>query len=160
VSAVSDVSTPYLLTTPGGNITFNDGVLGDMTDKYWLTSGPQGLRSGLRTPFDLVPFGDGGLSYTTRRAPMFPIFDGMYLIESSRSQALCQELRNDMADALEAALDSILSPVTGTLGWTPVGQSALELDVSYWVTLEDPYSDNFAVQNFTFGLFSPESVPH
>ncbi len=156
---MADVTTTYTLTTAGGTIVFNDGELGDGTDKYWLTSGPQGLRSALRTPFDVVPFGDGGRSYTTRRAPMFPIFDGIYLIESSRNQADCQSLRNDMAVALEAALDSILSPTVGTLAWTPIGQSALSLSVSYWVTLDDPYGDNFATQSFTFGLYSNAAVP-
>jgi hypothetical protein len=117
------------------------------------------LRSALRTPYDVKPFGDGGIGHTTRRAPTFPIFDGMYLIESSTSQALCQELRNDMAAALEAALNSILAPTTGTLAWTPAGQAAQSLAVSYWVTLDDPYSDNYTVQNFSFGLFSEASVP-
>ncbi len=138
---------------------FNDGQLGDGQDKYWLTTGPQGLRSQLRTPYDPKPFGDGGTSYTTRRAPMFPIFDGIYLIESSKSQADCQELRNEMADDLEAALDSILSPTTGTLAWTPIGGSALSLAVSYWVTLDDPYGDNYATQSFTFGLYSNAPAP-
>ncbi len=156
---MADVTTPYTLTTPGGTIVFNDGELGDGQDKYWLTSGPQGLRSALRTPFDVVPFGDGGTSYTTRRAPSFPIFDGIYLVESSRSQSLCQTLRNDMAVDLEAALDSIMSPTTGTLTWTPEGQSPLALTVSYWVTLDDPYGDNFATQSFTFGLYSNASYP-
>jgi hypothetical protein len=156
---VADVTTSYVLTTPGGTITFNDGVLGDGTDKYWLTSGPRGLRSDLRPPFDLVPFGDGGIGHTTRRAPMFPIFDGMYLIESSSLQSQCQTLRNDMAVALEDALDTILSPTTGTLTWTPEGQGALSLAVSYFVTLDDPYGDNYAVQNFSFGLFSEAAFP-
>ncbi len=156
---MADVTTEYVLTTGGGTIHFNAGQLGDGTDKYWLTSGPQGLRSALRTPFDVTPFGDGGTAHTTRRAPMFPIFDGMYLIESSRSQSDCQMLRNDMADALEDALDSILAPTAGTLAWTPVGQSPLSLSVFYWVTLDDPYGDNFATQSFTFGLMSNASVP-
>lgn len=156
---MADVTTTYTLTTSGGTIVFNDGELGDGTDKYWLTTGPQGLRSALRTPFDVVPFGDGGTSYTTRRGPLLPIFDGIYLIESSKLQADCQELRNAMAEDLEAALDSILSPTTGTLSWTPIGGSAQSLAVSYWVTLDDPYGDNFATQSFTFGLYSNAAVP-
>lgn len=155
---MADITTTYTLTTSGGNIVFNDGALGDGTDKYWLTS-VNGLRSQLRTPFDVVPFGDGGTSYTTRRAPTLPIFDGLYLIESSRNQADCQELRNAMAEDLEAALDSILSPTTGTLTWTPIGGSSQSLAVSYWVTLDDPYGDNYATQSFTFGLYSNAAVP-
>jgi hypothetical protein len=156
---VTDISTEYVLTTGGGTITFNDGELGDGTDKYWLTSGPKGLRSPLRTPFDLVPFGNGGIAHTTRRGPTMPVFDGMYLIESSNSQALCQQLRNAMASALETALNSILAPTTGTLAWTPAGGAAQSLAVSYWVALDDPYSDNYMVQNFSFGLFAEASAP-
>ncbi len=155
---MADITTTYTLTTSGGTIVFNDGFLGDGQDKYWLSS-VNGLRSALRTPFDPVPFGDGGTSYTTRRGPTLPIFDGIYLIESSKSQADCQRLRNDMAFDLEAALDSILSPTTGTLSWTPEGQSAESLAVSYWVVLDDPYGDNYATQGFTFGLYSNAAVP-
>lgn len=156
---VSDITTEYVLSTGAGTITFNDGELGDGTDKYWLTSGPKNLRSGLRTPFDLVPFGNGGIAHTTRRGPTMPTFDGMYLIESSTSQALCQTLRNAMANALETALNSILAPTTGTLSWTPMGLGAQSLAVSYWVALDDPYADNYTVQNFSFTLFSEASAP-
>jgi hypothetical protein len=156
---LSDITTTYVLTTPGPDITFNAGIFGDGTDKYWLTEGPKGLEGTLRTPFDLVPFGDGGIGHTTRRGPMYPIFDGMYLIESSTAQADCQELRNDLHFNLKDALDSILFPLTGTLAWTPAGQAAQSLAVSYWVTLDAPYTDNYMVQNFSFGLFSEAAAP-
>jgi hypothetical protein len=155
---VADVSTPYLLETGGGDITFNDGVLGDGTDKFWLTS-VNGLDGPvIRAPVDLVPFGDGGIIHTFRKGPRHPVFDGMLLIESSRSQANCQTLRNDLLADLEAALNSILV-TAGDLTWTPAGQSELTLEVFYEVGLSVNYSDNYAVANFSFGLVSAAADP-
>lgn len=155
---MADVSTPYLLETSGGDITFNDGTLGDGTDKYWLTS-VNGLDGPvIRAPVDLVPFGDGGIIHTFRKGPRHPVFDGMLLIESSRSQADCQTLRNDLLADLEAALNSILT-TSGDLTWTPAGQSELSLEVFYEVGLSVNYSDNYAVANFSFGLVSASADP-
>jgi hypothetical protein len=156
---VADVSTPYTLTTGAGTIVFNDGVLGDGTDKYWVTA-IQGLDGpAIRPPVDLVPFGDGGIIHTFRKGPRRPVFDGMLLIESSRSQAVCMTLRNDLVVALETALDSMLAPNTGDLTWTPAGQSPLLLDVYYEIGLSITYSDNYAVANFNFGLVSSSADP-
>jgi hypothetical protein len=153
-----DISTEYTLTTGGGTITFNDGVLGDMVDKYWLTS-IQGLDGpAIRAPVDLVPFGDGGIVHTFRKGPRRVTFDGMLLIESSFAQALCQEIRNDLAFALQAALASIIT-TAGTLAWTPVGQAAKSLSVFNEVGLSVNYSDHYTVANFSFGLISEAADP-
>jgi hypothetical protein len=155
---VADVSTTYTLTTPGPDITFNAGTLGDGVDKYWL-SAVNGLDGPvIRAPVDLVPFGDGGIVHTFRKGPRRPVFDGMLLIESSSSQAVCQTLRNDLVTDLEDALDSILT-TTGTLAWTPDGQAARSLAVFYEVGLSISYSDNYAVANFSFGLVSEAADP-
>lgn len=155
---MADVSTQYTLTTGGGNITFNDGILGDGTDKLWLAS-VNGLDGPvIRAPVDLVPFGDGGIVHTFRKGPRRPVFDGMLLIESSMSQSDCQELRNDLVASLEAALNSIIT-ASGTLAWTPAGQSARSLAVFYEVGLSVSYSDNYAVANFSFGLVSEAADP-
>lgn len=155
---MADLSCEYVLTTGGGNITFNDGVLGDGTDKYWLTS-IQGLDGPLiRAPIDVVPFGDGGIIHTFWKGPRHPVFDGMLLIESSNNQADCMTLRNDLAAALSAALDSIIQ-TAGTLTWTPAGQAALSLSVFNEVGYSVTYSDNYAVANFSFGLVSAAADP-
>jgi hypothetical protein len=155
---MADVSTEYLLTTSGGNITFNDGVLGDGQDKYWLTS-VNGLDGPLiRAPVDLVPFGDGGIIHTFRKGPRHVVLDGMLLIESSNSQALCQTLRNELVDDLMTALDAILT-TSGTLTWTPAGQSSQSLGVFNEIGLSINYSDNYAVANFSFGLVSAAPDP-
>ncbi len=155
---MADVSTEYLLTTSGGNITFNDGVLGDGTDKFWLTS-VNGLDGPvIRAPVDVVPFGDGGLIHTFWKGPRRVVLDGMLLIESSTSQALCQTLRNDLVADLTAALASIIQ-AAGTLAWTPAGQGSHSLSVFNEVGLSINYSDNYAVANFSFGLISAAADP-
>lgn len=155
---MADLSTTYVLTTPGPDITFNNGTLGDLTDKYWLTN-IQGLDGPvIRPPVDLVPFGDGGIVHTFRKGPRRVVFDGILLIESSRSQAVCQELREDLAAVLASALSSIIT-ASGTLAWTPAGQSALSLTVYNEVGYSITYSDNYAVANFNFGLVSEAADP-
>jgi hypothetical protein len=155
---MADLSTEYLLDVAGTDVTFNDGTLGDGTDKYWLSS-IQGLDGPvIRAPVDQVPFGDGGIVHTFRKGPRRIVFDGMLLIESSPSQAVCQELRNDLVATLEAALNSILT-TSGTLTWQPAGQAAKSLTVYYEVGLSVTYSDNYAVANFSFGLVSEAADP-
>lgn len=155
---MADISTSYVLTTPGPDITFNAGTLNDGTDKYWLTS-IRGLDGpAIRAPVDLVPFGNGGIVHTFRKGPRRILFDGMYLIESSTSQADCQLLRNNLHFNLLSALASILT-VSGTLAWTADGQAALSIPVFNEVPLDAPYSDNYTVQNFSFGLVSEDADP-
>lgn len=158
MSAVADLSCEYTLTTGGGTITFNDGTLGDGLDKYWLTA-INGLDGpAIRAPVDLVPFGDGGIIHTFRKGPRRVTFDGMLLIQSSNSQADCQRLRNDLAVDLEDALASIIA-TSGTLAWTPAGQSGQSLSVFNEIGLSIQYSDNYAVANFSFGLISAAADP-
>ena len=155
---MADITTTYTLTTPGPDIVFNSGTLGDGVDKYWLNS-IQGLDGpAIRAPVDLVPFGDGGIVHTFRLGPRRIIFDGMYLIESSTSQGQCQILRNNLHFNLLSALASIVT-VAGTLAWTAAGQSALSIPVYNEVGLTAPYTDNFTVQNFSFGLVSEDANP-
>ena len=155
---MADLSCEYLLATSGGNITFNDGVLGDGVDKYWLSS-IQGLDGPtIRPPVDVVPFGDGGIIHTFRKGPRRVVFDGMLLIESSKSQADCMEIRNGLAEDLSDALDSIID-TAGTLSWTPAGLSGLSLSVFNEIGYTITYSDNYAVANFSFGLISAAADP-
>jgi hypothetical protein len=155
---MADIVVPYTLTTPGPDITFNNGSLGDGTDKYWLTS-IQGLDGPvIRAPVDPVPFGDGGIVHNFWKGPRRPILEGMLLIESSTNQGDCQELRNDLAFNLRDALDSIIQ-VSGTLSWTPTGQAAESLTVYNEVGLEIRYSDNYTVSTFSFGLVSEAADP-
>lgn len=155
---MADLSTEYTLTGGGGNITFNDGLLGDGQDKYWI-SNINGLDGPvIRAPVDLVPFGDGGIVHTFWKGPRRVVIDGMLLIESSNSQGDCQLLRNDLAADLVDCLDGILTSA-GTLSWTPAGQSGQSLSVFYEVGLSITYSDNYAVANFSFGLVSAAADP-
>ena len=52
---MADLIVQYVLTTPGPDITFNTGDVGDGTDKYWITS-IRGLDGpSIRAPVDPVP---------------------------------------------------------------------------------------------------------
>lgn len=150
---MADIATIYTLTTPGGTINFNQGDLGDSTDKFWLTS-IRGLdMPAIRNPTDPVPFGDGLLKHTFWWSGFRVIFDGMLLIETPLN---CMARRNALSDDLKAALNSILN-TAGTLTWTPAGGAGESLSVYLEVPLETPYSDNYTVQNFSFGLVSEAS---
>lgn len=151
-----DIVTEYALTTPGGNITFNDGTLGDGTDKYWLQTiqGLDGVE--IRAPVDNVPFGDGGIVHTFWKGPRRPVFEGVFLIESSFAQSDCQEIRNEMSEDLREALDSIIA-ADGTLSWTPIGFSARSLTVRNEVPLNVTYEADYRLSAFTFGLISEAS---
>lgn len=155
---MADIVTSYVLNTTGVDITFNNGTLGDGTDKYWLTA-IQGLDGpAIRAPVDLVPFGNGGIVHTFRLGPRRIVFDGMFLIESSTSQADCQELRNNLRDDLLSALASCLT-TAATLSWTDTGGGAFSIPVYNEVPLVVQYTDNYMVSTFSFGLVSEDANP-
>jgi hypothetical protein len=139
---------------------FNDGDLGDGQDKYWI-SRIQGLDGPvMRVPVDPVPFGDGSLVHSSWKGGRTPVFDGWLLIESSSSQADCQELRNDLVADLRDAFESIIAPSTGTLSWTPAGQAAETLEVSLGVgSWSIDYSDDYRMATFNFQLISAAAEP-
>jgi hypothetical protein len=154
---MADLTVEYTLTTPGPDITFNDGALGDGVDKYWI-SAIQGLDGpDIRAPVDPVPFGDGGLVHTFWLGPRRVIFDGMLLLDPSTYED-CQLRRNNLAFELQNALLSIVN-TAGTLTWTAVGQAAASLSVFNEVKLNITYSDNYMVSNFSFGLISADALP-
>ena len=152
---MADIATQYTLTTGAGTINFNAGSLGDGNDKYWLNS-IRGLdMPQIRNPSDPVPFGDGLLKYTYWLSGFRLTFDGMFLLDPF-TLVDCMERRNDLFDSLKTALLAIVN-TAGTLAWTPTGGSAESLSVYLDVALDTPYSDNFMVQNFSFGLVSEAS---
>lgn len=156
---MADVATTYTLTTPGPDITFNVGDIGDGTDKYWITA-IRGLDGpSIRAPVDPLPFGDGGLVHTFWYGPRRVQVDGMLLIEDPVD---CMMRRNTLAADLLDALAAIRSPASGTLSWnfvTSSGTDAESLTVFNEVPLEIGYSDNYTVSTFSFGLISAAANP-
>ena len=149
---MADLIVEYLLTTPGPDITFNDGALGDGVDKYWIDA-IQGLDGpAIRAPVDLVPFGDGGIVHTFRLGPRRVIFEGMLLLDPPTYED-CQLRRNTLAFNLQDALASMIS-ASGTLTWTPTGGAGESLTVYNEIPLSITYTDNFLVSRFSFGLIS------
>lgn len=155
---MADIATQYVLATPGPDITFNAGDLGDGTDKYWLTA-IRGLDGpSIRAPVDPVPFGNGGIVHTFWKGPRRVQFDGMLLIEDPVN---CMLRRNTLAADLMSALSSIIA-ASGTLTWnfvTSGGTNAESLTVYNEIPLEISYSDNYTVSTFSFGLVSEAADP-
>ena len=151
---MADLSCTYTYATSGGTITFNQGDLGDGTDKYWIqkVNGLDGAA--IRAPIDNVPFGDGSLKHSWWKAGRRPLLEGVLLVESV-APADCQEALNTMEANFVAAVESNIN-TSATLSWTPVGQGAKSLTVYYLgePPLEFPPMENFRTRQFILGLFS------
>lgn len=149
-----DLAAVYVLTTPGGTISFNLGDLRDGTDKYWIQN-IQGLdQAPLRTPQDSVPFGDGGIVHNFWKGQRHVVFEGVLVTESVGFPSTgddCIETQNEMEEDLIDALESIIR-ADGTLAWTPLGLSARSLTVRSEVPVEFTAAEDFTLKNFTFGL--------
>jgi hypothetical protein len=154
---MADYSTTYTLTTPGGTIIFNNGELGggSLDNLYWIGN-VQGLDGPtLRVPVDDTPFGHGGIVHRSWKGPRHPIIEGSLVVQSVPfGSPGCQELLNAMEAALNAALDSILAPTSGTLAWTPSGGTPKSLTVFYEVSLDIEPENGYATRSFNFGLVS------
>jgi hypothetical protein len=147
-----DIATQYVLTTPAGTITFNDGS----SPQYYIQSVTGIGQPPLRVPQDQVPFGDGGLVYRSFRDARHPLVEGIFLITDPITQNEQLAVRNDMESDLFDALESILAPATGTFAWTPYGGSARSLTVHSEIPLECGHDQNFLVVTFVFGLVAPD----
>jgi hypothetical protein len=153
---MADLACTYTLSTGSGTIVLNQGTLGggSTDDLYWVTAihGLDGPT--LRTPIDDVPFGDGGLIHKFWKGPRHPAFEGSLIVQSVPiGSGACQEALNDMEDALNAALGTIIQ-TAGTLSWTPAGGGAHSISVFYEIPLDIQPQDNFALRSFSFGLVS------
>ena len=151
-----DYVVTYSYATSGGTITFNNGDLGDGTDKYWL-QGIQGLDGpNVRAPVDLVPMGNGSLLHSFWLAGRTPVLEGVLLVESVRhNSSECQAAFNVLEDALRAAVESNVA-ASATLSWTPAGQTAQSLTVFHngQPRLDITPTDNWHTRTFVFGLVS------
>lgn len=150
-----DISCEYVLTTPIGALTFNDGGL----DQFYVQEIPAGLAGApLRVPSDPVAFGDGGRTYNIWKGARHILFEGVFLITSTRNMNGVLRIRNQMEEDLRVALDSIAASDadTATLVWRPLGQTERTLVVRNDVTLECPHDQNYLLRAFTFGLVADD----
>lgn len=147
---MSDVAVVYTLTTPGPDITFNNGALPSYQDFYFIT-GIRGLDGApMRTPQDDKPQAHGGLVHKFWKGARHIVIEGEYLVQSTRVDNTVQTIRNGMDATLFSALEAIIQ-ADGTLAWTPAGQAARSLTVRYEVPLE---TDGVEQKTFTFGLYA------
>lgn len=153
---MADYVCPYTYTASGATIIFNNGDLGDGTDKFWL-QGIQGLDGpNVRAPVDLVPMGNGSLLHPFWLSGRTPVLEGVLLIESvPRNSSACQTALNEMEDNLRAAVESNVA-ASASLAWTPTGQSAQSLTVFHngQPQLTITPSDNWNTRTFAFGLIA------
>lgn len=150
-----DISCEYDLVGPGGTITFNDGGL----DQFYVSEIPSGLAGApIRASMDAVAFGDGGRSYNFWQGARHPIFEGVFLILSTRNQNGILRIRNQMEEDLRVVLESIAATDadTGTLTWRPLGQTQRQLTVRNDQTLECGHDQNYLLRTFTFGLVADD----
>ncbi len=142
-----DIGVAYTLSTPGGNVAFNNGA----TDQLYIVS-IEGLGGPpVRSTVDPVPFGHGGIVHRAWKGPRDIVVDGMFLILSTRVGNSIVVIRNAFEETLRTALESIMQ-ADGTLTWTPQGQGARSLTVRHSVQLEFRHDQDWLVENFSFGL--------
>ncbi len=153
-----DLACQYVLTCPGGTITFNSGG----TDQFFIQDIPTGLAGApIRAPIDEIGFGDGSLAYNWWKGGRHIAFEGVFFVTSVPfCSTPCRAVWNEMEEELRVALDSIstVETATATLVWRPEGQTERTLIVRNDIPLECPPDQGYQVRTFTFGLFAPEPV--
>jgi hypothetical protein len=153
-----DLSVPYVLSCPGGTITFNDTTT---IDQFYITDIPTGLAGApIRAPMDDLPYGDGGLSYNFWKGARHILFEGILLVQSVPPCSAMVTIWNEMEDDLRVALDSIstIDTATASLAWTALGQPARTLTVRNDIPLEVGPDQNYQVRTFHFGLVADNPV--
>ncbi len=144
---MADVGVAYVLTTPDGTVTFNDGT----QDQFYISEIAGLGGTPVRAPVDPVPFGHGGIVHDFWEGPRYIVIDGAMLILSTRVGDEIVVIRNQMEETLRVALRSILGD-DGTLEWTPQGQAARLLTVRHDSQLEFSHDQNYLLETFHFGL--------
>jgi hypothetical protein len=149
-----DLGVPYVLTTPAGTLTFNDGS----QDQFYIATIQGLVGAPVRAPTDDVPFGHGALWYDWWEGGRPLVFDGSFLIQSARWGDANIVIRNSMEETLRVVLRSIsaLETDVGTLDWTPQGQGARQLGVRCNVAPDCPDDPSYLFRTFHFGLFAAD----
>ena len=130
---------------------FTDPFTGQ--DQFYITE-IRGLAAPtLRTPFDNVALGDGGLIHDFWFGPRHILIEGTILVQSTSIENSIVVIRNGMEDDLNDALNSMLR-ADGTLAFTPQGESARSITCRYEVGLEFTHTNNYHSLDFSFGLIA------
>lgn len=149
-----DIASIITLTTPGQDITFNDGELGRGSDDdmFWITSAPGLPPDGAprRAPVDNRPQTDGGLVHRFFKGPRQITIEGAIIIQSTTVQDTIRSLRNARMAQLTAALDACYQ-ADATLAWTVPGDTSYSLTVRN--NIEVKY-EGIEFITFTFGLIA------
>lgn len=150
---MADLACRYTLTTPVGDIVFNDGDLHTRDDLYWISE-IEGLDGPpIRSQVDNAPQADGGIVHTAWKAARQITMQGAILIQSVPWGAACLAERNAMEKELREALESIIR-ANGTLSWTPEGDSLHTLTVRHNIQLNYDPQEGYLIMGFVFGLIA------
>src|SRR6188768_4021764 len=104
---MADIACSHTYTTSGGTIIFNNGTLGDGTDKFWVHALPGLDGPDVRAPIDNVPFGNGSLLHRFWLEGCKFAVEGVFIIETVPYQSTaCQTAINEMEADLKAAVKS------------------------------------------------------
>lgn len=153
---MADLACVYTLSTPGGTVSFNDGDLHTTDDLYWIAN-IDGLDGApIRAQVDNAPQAHGGIIHTFWKGPRRVTIEGSILVQSVRWGGSCLVVRNEMEDDLRVALESTHQS-SGTLSWTPSGQSARSLTVRNDIPVDFTPQEGYMIMGFTFGLVSAAS---
>jgi hypothetical protein len=137
-----EVSSPATLSTPAGDITFNnDG------DLYVFTKLDGFDEAELRSTVDVKSRQDGAVIHAIYAGAMLGTCEGWVLVTNPTD-------RNDAEDQLAIALRSIRS-VDGTFTVTPTGQGSKSLTVRNNVELRTAIVSG-TLHSFTFGLVAAD----
>lgn len=153
---MADLACVYTLSTPGGTIRFNDGDLKTLDDLYWIANIAGLDGAPIRAQVDNAPQAHGGIVHTFWKGPRHVTMEGSILIQSVPWGGFCLVERNEMEDDLRVALESTVQS-SGTLSWTPAGQSAHTLTVRNDIPVEFTPQEGYVITGFTFGLVSASS---
>lgn len=100
-----EVGIQYLLETPGGDITFNDG------DGVLFLTNLRGIdQATIRNPYTNVPHSDGAILHTFRRGATFISFEGVIMAETRAAE-------DSAVTSLRQALDAIIYSGPGQYGY-------------------------------------------
>ena len=156
---MADIDVVYTLTTPGGTVLFNDGTQSSSGLDELRILDIQGLDGApIRAPVDDMPFGHGGLDHNFWEGPRHIQMDGIFLIVSVVLGDGQRPIRNKFEEDLRVALRSIaaLQIDSGTLTWTPDGQSARTLVVRHENQFTTGRGNDNYTETFSFGLLAAD----
>lgn len=146
---MAEIGIPYVITTPRGDLTFNDYTSAD----HYRIEAVRGMgAAGLRTYVQPLSQADGARVGDTWRGALTPVFTGS-IVFSTITQ------RRTLSDKLESWLASILR-ADGTLKWTPTGASQRQRTCRLLDGPDMPGESGQVLKSFQFTLVCADPLAY